>query len=209
MNKSDLANAITAQSLAPGQNTVTLEPGYIAGMPPVSFMATISPFGQLPTRGNSEIVEVTEVNGDTLTLERAQKDTTAKSFPAGSIVTNAIYVDDLVPAKGGYSLEEIDTGDTWIDGRTMYRKTFNMGGLKNAGIVKVPHNIDKLDLVIAVRGFAKEYSIGATINLPHAADQQAYTVTVYADNTSVNIQTYANQTGYTTAYVTLWYVKRP
>lgn len=209
MNKSDLANAITAQNLAPGQNTVTLESGYVAGMPPASFMATISPFGQLPTRGNSEIVEVTGVNGDTLTLERAQKDTTAKSFPAGSIVTNAIYVDDLTPAKGGYSLEEVDTGDTWIDGRTIYRKTFNMGGLKNAGIVKVPHNIDKLDLVIAVRGFAKEYSVGATINLPHAADQQAYTVTVYVDNTSVNIQTYANQTGYTTSYVHLWYVKSP
>ncbi len=40
-----------------------------------------------------------------------------------------------------------------------------------------------------------------TINL-HAADQQVYTVTVYADS-NINIQTYADQSGYKTSFVTI------
>ncbi len=83
-----------------------------------------------------------------------------------------------------------------------------MGGLGRAATIKKPHNISNLDMVIKIQGIAKENSIGATINLPHAADQQPYTVTVYADNTNVNIQTYADQSGYAQSYVTLWYVKK-
>lgn len=82
-----------------------------------------------------------------------------------------------------------------------------MGGLKNAGKTTVPHGIANLDMVIAMSGTAKENSIGATINLPHAADQQAYSVTLYADKDNINIQTYANQIGYVRSYVTVWYVK--
>ena len=63
-------------------------------------------------------------------------------------------------------------------------------------------------MVINIRGIAKEDSIGATINLPHAADQQAYAVTVYADNSNINIQTYADQSGYKISFVTIQYVKK-
>ena len=83
-----------------------------------------------------------------------------------------------------------------------------MGGLGLTTTIKKPHNISNLDMVIRIQGIAKENSIGATINLPHAADQQAYTVTDYADNTNVNIQTYADQRGYAQSYVTLWYTKK-
>jgi len=107
-----------------------------------------------------------------------------------------------------YSTEEQDTGKKWINDKTIYQKTFIMGGLGLATTIKKPHNISNLDLVIRIQGIAKENSIGATINLPHAADQQAYTVTVYADNTNVNIQTYADQRGYAQSYVTLWYTKK-
>lgn len=111
-------------------------------------------------------------------------------------------------ARGDRSTSEVDTGMKWIDGRTIYQKTFSMGGLKAAGKTVVPHGINNLDMVINIRGIAKEYSIGATINLPHAADQQAYMVTVYADNSNINIQTYADQSGYKTSFVTIQYVKR-
>lgn len=111
-------------------------------------------------------------------------------------------------ARGDCSTNEVDTGQKWINGKTIFQKTFVMGGLGVATTIKKPHNISNLDMVIRIQGIAKENSIGATINLPHAADQQPYTVTVYADNTNVNIQTYADQSGYTQSYVTLWYVKK-
>lgn len=111
-------------------------------------------------------------------------------------------------SRGDYSTDEVDTGKKWINGKTIFCKTFAMGGLGAATTIKKPHNISNLDMVIRIQGIAKENSIGATINLPHAADQQPYTVTVYADNTNVNIQTYADQSGYVQSYVTLWYTKK-
>ena len=132
----------------------------------------------------------------------------------GTIESKNIKDGSILPqklssiARGDYSTNEVDTGQKWINGKTIFQKTFAMGGLGVATTIKKPHNISNLDLVIRIQGIAKENSIGATINLPHAADQQLYTVTVYADNTNVNIQTYADQSGYVQSYVTLWYVKK-
>lgn len=135
-------------------------------------------------------------------------------FKNGVIDSDALADDIVLPrhlssaARGDRSTSEVDTGMKWIDGRTIYQKTFAMGGLKVASKTTVPHGIKDLGMVINIRGIAKEDSIGATINLPHAADQQAYTVTVYVDNSSVNIQTYADQSGYKISFVTIQYVKK-
>lgn len=127
-------------------------------------------------------------------------------IPNKSITADKIDLATMPDNK--YTTTEVDTGQKWINGKTIYQKTFIMGGLGLATTIKKPHNISNLDMVIRIQGIAKENSIGATINLPHAADQQAYTVTVYADNTNVNIQTYADQRGYAQSYVTLWYTKK-
>jgi hypothetical protein len=127
-------------------------------------------------------------------------------IPNKSITADKIDLATMPDNK--YTTTEVDTGKKWINGKTIYQKTFIMGGLGLATTIKKPHNISNLDMVIRIQGIAKENSIGATINLPHAADQQAYTVTVYADNTNVNIQTYADQRGYAQSYVTLWYTKK-
>ena len=127
-------------------------------------------------------------------------------IPNKSITADKIDLTTMPDNK--YTTTEVDTGKKWINGKTIYQKTFIMGGLGLATTIKKPHNISNLDMVIRIQGIAKENSIGATINLPHAADQQAYTVTVYADNTNVNIQTYADQRGYAQSYVTLWYTKK-
>ena len=127
-------------------------------------------------------------------------------IPNKSITADKIDFTTMPDNK--YSTDEINTGKKWINGKTIFQKTFVMGGLGRATTIKKPHNISNLDLVIRIQGIAKENSIGATINLPHAADQQPYTVTVYADNTNVNIQTYADQSGYAQSYVTLWYTKK-
>jgi gp22 len=95
-NRANLANGLLAGSMDTTQAYLDLQPGYIAAMPTPPFFVTITPFGQLPTMGNSEIVGVTSVSGNRMNLLRAQKGTVAKSFPAGSIVTNSVYADDKV-----------------------------------------------------------------------------------------------------------------
>ena len=145
-------------------------------------------------------------NPDGTLKESAIPELKPQVIPNKSITADKIDFTTMPDNK--YSTDEINTGKKWINGKTIFQKTFAMGGLGRATTIKKPHNISNLDLVVRIQGIAKENSIGATINLPHAADQQPYTVTVYADNTNVNIQTYADQSGYAQSYVTLWYTKK-
>ena len=90
-NQKDLANGLIGTALTSVATTLVLQAGYGGSMPAVPFFLTITPAGQLSTRGNSEIVRVTARTGDTLTIERAQKGTTSRAFSIGDIVSNSIY----------------------------------------------------------------------------------------------------------------------
>lgn len=96
MSKKNLANAILAAPVAAADTSATLVTGYGATMPTVPFKMTLTPFGQLSTMGNSEIVLVTARSGEVLTIERGKGGTTAKDFEAGDIVSNGIYIENSV-----------------------------------------------------------------------------------------------------------------
>ena len=89
----NLASAIVRTGPGRTGTTMAVEDGYGNGMPDVPFFLTATPPGQLSTRGNSEIVLVTALNNDTMTIVRAQKETSAKDISAGWSVSNSIYVE--------------------------------------------------------------------------------------------------------------------
>lgn len=128
-HKKDLATGLIGGAIDTKATSLVLQSGYGASMPKVPFYLTLTPATQLSTQGNSEIVLVTGRTSDALTITRAQKNTTAKSFAVGDIVAAGSYADD---ENGVYSTSEIDTGMVWIDGRPIYRKvvrgTVNMTG---------------------------------------------------------------------------------
>lgn len=140
--KKDLATGIIGRAIDTKATSLVLQSGYGASMPRVPFYLTLTPATQLSTQGNSEIVLVTGRTSDTLTITRAQKNTTAKSFAVGDIVAAGSYADD---ENGVYSTSEIDTGKVWIDGRPIYRKVVrgkvNFTGNACPGI---PHGITGL-----------------------------------------------------------------
>lgn len=109
MNKENLANGLLASPVSTGATSATLQSGYGATMPAVPFKLTVTPFGQLSTKGNSEIWLVTARSGEVLTITRAQEGTTAKSFIAGDIVSNGIYVGDMM-GSGSFVFKETPTG---------------------------------------------------------------------------------------------------
>ncbi len=141
--KKDLATGLIGRAIDTKATSLVLQSGYGASMPKVPFYLTLTPAMQLSTQGNSEIVLVTGRTSDTLTITRAQKNTTAKSFAVGDIVAAGSYADD---ENGVYSTSEIDTGRVWIDGRPIYRKvvrgTVNMTGGSNTS--NLPHGIQGL-----------------------------------------------------------------
>ena len=95
MNKENLANAFINGSLSDTATSVDLKAGYVTYQPTTPYFATITPFGELSTKANSEIVKVTNISSDTLTIVRGQRGTTAKNFSDGAIFSNGIYVEDL------------------------------------------------------------------------------------------------------------------
>lgn len=102
---SKLAGVLTSDA-----TTITILTGTGANFPGISsdkdyFHATI-----VGDNGDMEIVRVTAVSGDTLTVIRAQEDTVAKEWPAGTRIENRITAEFLNMAVTGG-----DGGVTYID----------------------------------------------------------------------------------------------
>ncbi len=95
-------NAATAlaQPLAPGDTTVTVRAGGFESFPAPTpgniFVATLSDATGLIT----EIVHVTLVSGDTAAIVRAQENTVALNWPAGSLFQN-LWTAGQATDKGG------------------------------------------------------------------------------------------------------------
>lgn len=97
-NMANLANVKLTAALAATDTTVTVDdasPFQNLG----DFYATLMPAGEMSRLSNSEIVLCSYATATTLAITRAQRDTTAKAFNAGDILTNGIYVEDLAQVQ--------------------------------------------------------------------------------------------------------------
>lgn len=123
----DLVSGVLAESITTSTTNVLVtiaqsigRPGILAFFPTPPFYITImpkSPAVGVANRLDSEILQVTAVGNDqvgnaALTCVRGQRDTTAKAFSAGDIVTVGVYTDDAVLLGGTGTTE---TATPWID----------------------------------------------------------------------------------------------
>ncbi|HET8708937.1 MAG TPA: hypothetical protein VFL85_01510 [Candidatus Saccharimonadales bacterium] len=99
----DFATGTVAVAPSPATTgtSLTLQTGEGARMPTPPFYATAHPAAELPTLDNAEKIQVTNISGDTLTIVRAQGDTTAKSIGEGWRVSNALFAADIF--SGSYT----------------------------------------------------------------------------------------------------------
>lgn len=118
-------------SISASATSITMtDASMITANPP--FYATLSPKDVLPNRLNSEIVKVTAISGNNLTIQRAQRSTVAKAFEKDDIFVIGVYGDykDLCPfpvnaiyiSTTATNPSEIWVGTTWErfgQGRTL------------------------------------------------------------------------------------------
>lgn len=117
----------------------------------------------------------------------------------------AVYGDD--PSNMNYSLIEVKTGATWIDGSPIYKKTIDFGALPNATTKSVSIGATNVDHYIKFEGVAWTSS-GTTINFPMVSPYNvAYQVGAYIDSGNIIVQAGDNKSGYSTCYVTVYYTK--
>lgn len=118
MNVRDFAigQVATAPSPATSGTTLTLDSGQGGDMPDTPFMALANSGTALPTKYNSELLEVTDVTGDTLTIVRAQGDTSARSIAVDWLITNPILTKDVLSiVASDTEPSSPEEGDLWVD----------------------------------------------------------------------------------------------
>ncbi|HUV84171.1 MAG TPA: hypothetical protein VMV86_00595 [Methanosarcinales archaeon] len=106
-----------------------------------------------------------------------------------------------------YSTSETDTGKTWIDGKTIYRKVIDFGAPPNATTKSLAHGITGLDKIIPGSIGAIGDNGALQIPFPRSSVTDNECVDIYIDNTNIVMNTWsATYTAYLT-YVTLEYTK--
>lgn len=89
----------TAPSPATSGTSLVVAAGDGAKFPPPPFNATIWPLATQPSTTNAEIVRVTNISTDTLTITRAQESTSARTVVIGDQIANTITVKVLTDAE--------------------------------------------------------------------------------------------------------------
>src|SRR3990167_7014689 len=90
---------VTAPSPADTGTSLVVTAGQGTRFPATPFNATIWPAGPIPAPANAEIVRVTTVSTDTLTITRAQESTTARSVIIGDKIANTVTVKTLTDVE--------------------------------------------------------------------------------------------------------------
>lgn len=130
------------------------------------------------------------------------------TIQTGSIANGAITKAKLAQdALDNYSLSEVDTGATWIDGKKIYKKTIDFGSEPSANQEKtVNANISNLDKVIRLEGVGFDNS-GSSMPLPYAKAKTSdnYELSFYQGKVAIEVG--GVSVGMTQIYVTLWYTK--
>lgn len=112
-----------------------------------------------------------------------------------------------VAALGNFSTSEVSTGFTWIDGKTIYKKTISVGALPNATTKNTAHGISNLSSVINISGFAVNST--TFFPLPHATSASGnliYGIGVYVSGSNIVMDAGDNRSSFS-GYVTLLYTK--
>lgn len=130
-----LSLVATAPSPAVSGSSLIVTAGEGALFPTPPFNATVCPVGANPTVANAEIVRVTAISTDTLTITRAQEDTSARTILVGDQIFASITVKTLTDVEnmGTTSLVRNETPGGLIDNsNTAYTtaSTFATGSLK-------------------------------------------------------------------------------
>lgn len=115
-----LSTVATAPAPASSGTSLTVAATMGALFPAVPFNATVWPASANPTAANAEIVRVTNIVGDVLTIVRAQESSSARAIVVGDQIANSISAKVITDVEGatvpaGGSAGDVLTKDSGTD----------------------------------------------------------------------------------------------
>jgi len=105
-----------------------------------------------------------------------------------------------------YSTEEKIVG-TWIDGKPIYQKTIDCGGLPNNSTKEIAHGISNLDFIVHSFGITKRTSDGLCEQIPSPNTNDSFASELSITPSVIYITTHSDRTSFTKSYVTIQYTK--
>ncbi len=123
------SNVATAPSPATSGTSLVVTAGHGTKFPTVPFQAVIWPAGSQPTTANAEVVTVTGVSTDTLTITRAQESSVARTVIIGDQIMAAItqsVLQNITPSGviAAFAAAAAPTGWLLCNGAAISRTTY-------------------------------------------------------------------------------------
>lgn len=121
-----------------------------------------------------------------------------------SAITTTHLADGAVTAGktafgGSYSTSEVNTGFTWIDGKTIYKRTYTL----NTGTGQIYNYAHGISVSTPIKAEGTINGISLPLQVPY---DDAYSVCVYMTLTNISLRRGpSGSTG--TADITVWYTK--
>jgi hypothetical protein len=105
-----------------------------------------------------------------------------------------------------YSTEEVNTGKKWIDGKPIYRQTFNIGNLPNNTAKVINFSIQNLNDIVKVEGIANTTNI--VLPIPYTSPDNTERISVYIAKVwgNITVNTISDMSSYY-GCVTIEYTK--
>lgn len=133
---------------------------------------------------------------------------TSTSANAALSANQGKVLNDKINSISNYSTSEVNTGATWINGKTIYKKTIDTGALPNATTNNIAHGITNLDRIIKIEGWAYRSDDTSFFPLPSTSTGSvSANIVTTANTTYVNISTGTDRSNVGESYVTLYYTK--
>lgn len=144
-----VSTVATAPSPATSGTSLVVATGEGARFPAAPFNATICPLGVLPTPLNAEIVRVTAISTDTLTIVRAQESTSARTVVVGDLICATLTAKSVTDIET--DLASADTQVALQAAEIAAQAAGNLGYYVRAGLALSPNATPtKLDMAVGV-----------------------------------------------------------
>lgn len=102
-----ISTVATAPSPATSGTSLVVASGHGTRFPTPPFNATVWAVGSTPDPSNAEIVRVTAISTDTLTITRAQESTTARTVIVGDQIADTITVKTFTDIEDDLTLSTL------------------------------------------------------------------------------------------------------
>jgi len=146
--------AVSAVATAPSPplsgTTLVVTTGQGTRFPATPFNATVWATGFQPDPTNAEIVRVTNITGDTLTISRAEEGTSARAIVVGDQIAATITAKTLTDAEAPDGIQGVAASDT-----TYSSGTISLTGV-GGGVTVSSNTGQRIDISVAAQSIQPE-----------------------------------------------------